>query len=112
MRLKHNLIAGGLATLGASLCCVGPLVLVMLGIGGSWVADLTKLETTRPFFLGLSLYFMYRAWRSLYRQTAPCDTGTACANNTYLRWQKRLFWLSIPPLLLLLTFPWYAALFY
>lgn len=33
---KGSLIAGVLAAIGASVCCVGPLVLLALGIGGSW----------------------------------------------------------------------------
>ncbi len=112
MRFKHNLIAGGIATLSASLCCTGPLVLVMLGISGGWIADLTRLEATRPLFLVLSLYFIYRAWRSLYRQPAHCEPNRVCSNPRYMRWQKGLFWLSTPLLLLLLFFPWYAPFFY
>ncbi|WP_347878635.1 mercuric transporter MerT family protein, partial [Pseudomonas aeruginosa] len=38
---KGSLIAGVLAAIGASVCCVGPLVLLTLGIGGTWVAGLT-----------------------------------------------------------------------
>ena len=30
------LVAGAVAKIGASVCCVGPLVLRMLGIGGAW----------------------------------------------------------------------------
>jgi hypothetical protein len=33
------LIGGVLAAIAASLCCIGPLVLVMLGMGGAWVRD-------------------------------------------------------------------------
>jgi mercuric ion transport protein len=32
---KSSLIASVLAAIGASVCCVGPLVLLALGIGGS-----------------------------------------------------------------------------
>jgi copper chaperone CopZ len=28
-----------LAAIGASVCCVGPLLLLMLGIGGAWIAQ-------------------------------------------------------------------------
>jgi mercuric ion transport protein len=36
---KGSLIAGGLAAVGASVCCVGPLVLLALRIGGTWVGQ-------------------------------------------------------------------------
>ena len=39
-----TLITGGFAGILASACCVGPLVLVSLGLGGAWVSTLTVLE--------------------------------------------------------------------
>ena len=51
---KGSLIAGVLAAIGASVCCVGPLVLLALGIGGSWVGSLTAMEPYRPFLIGLT----------------------------------------------------------
>ena len=42
--VKGSLVAGVLAGIGASVCCVGPLVLLALGIGGAWIGNLTALE--------------------------------------------------------------------
>jgi mercuric ion transport protein len=63
---KGSLIAGVLAAIGASVCCVGPLVLLALGIGGSWVGSLTAMEPYRPFFIGMTLLFLGLAFRKLY----------------------------------------------
>ena len=63
---KDSLIAGVLAAIGASVCCVGPLVLLALGIGGSWVGSLTAMEPYRPFFIGMTLLFLGLAFRELY----------------------------------------------
>lgn len=52
-----TLIAGALAAVGASVCCVAPLVLLALGIGGAWISNLTALEPLRPVFIGLTLLF-------------------------------------------------------
>lgn len=41
--VKGALVVGALAAIGASVCCAGPLVLLMLGIGGAWVVSLTAL---------------------------------------------------------------------
>jgi mercuric ion transport protein len=49
------LFAGGLAAILASTCCLGPLVLVSLGISGAWIANLTVLEPYRPIFIGAAL---------------------------------------------------------
>jgi len=49
------LAAGGVAAILASTCCLGPLILVLLGFSGAWIGNLTVLEPYRPFFLGLAL---------------------------------------------------------
>lgn len=50
MRLtwRGSLIAGALAAIGASVCCVGPLVLLVSGISGTWMGSLTAMEPFRP----------------------------------------------------------------
>ena len=53
-----SLIASVLAAIGASVCCVGPLVLLAMGIGGTWVGSLTAMEPYRPVFIGLTLLFL------------------------------------------------------
>ena len=59
------LITGGLAAILASTCCLGPLVLVMLGISGAWISNLTVLEPYRPFFIGVALVAMFFAFRRI-----------------------------------------------
>ena len=49
---KGSLVAGGVAAILASACCVGPLVLLSVGISGAWIANLTALEPYRPIFIG------------------------------------------------------------
>ena len=48
MNMKPTLWASAFAAVGASLCCVAPLVLVSLGLGGAWLSTLTQLEPYRP----------------------------------------------------------------
>lgn len=111
MSPKQTLLASVLAGIGASLCCVGPLVLLALGVSGAWIATLTRLEPLRPAFLVLTTIFLVLAWRKLYRAPA-CAPGQACAANGAARRQKILFWMIAPALLALIAFPWYAPLFY
>lgn len=106
------LVAGGVAALVASVCCLGPLVLILLGIGGAWVANLTALEPYRPIFVGAALVFLGLAFRKLYLEPAACAPGEACAVPASRRRQRLLFWLVAIPALVLLTFPWYASIFY
>jgi mercuric ion transport protein len=112
MNANKTLLAGALATVGASLCCVAPLVLVTLGIGGAWVATLTKLEPVRPFFVLLALGLIVLAWRKLYRTTDICEPGMPCTDPSVRQRQRLVFWWVGIPLLGLLAFPWYAHWFY
>ena len=77
---KSSLIAGALAAIGASVCCVGPLILLGLGIGGAWIVNLTTLEPYRPLFVGLTLLFLGLAFRGLYLVPQICAPGTSCAD--------------------------------
>jgi mercuric ion transport protein len=112
MTPKQTLIAGVLAGIGASLCCVGPLLLLSLGLGGAWVANLTAFEPVRPLFMGLTLLFIGLSFHKLYLTKLACEPGTPCANDDAIRRQRFIFWGVTLPLLVLLAFPWLATLFY
>ena len=112
LNAKGSLVAGVLAGIGASLCCVAPLVLVGLGIGGAWVSTLTALAPYRPIFIGLTLLFLGLGLRKLYWATRECSPDTTCADPRILKRQRMTFWIVAVPLLALLAFPWVVPLFY
>ena len=64
---RGALVAGGLAGLLASTCCLGPLVLITLGVSGAWIGNLTALEPYRPIFIGAALVALFFAWRRIFR---------------------------------------------
>ncbi|MDO9168153.1 MAG: mercuric transporter MerT family protein [Methylobacter sp.] len=100
-----------LAAIGASICCVGPLLLLSLGIGGAWMSALTSMESIRPFFLILSLIFIGFGFRKLYLIPANCKAGEACAAYDVQHRQRLIFWIGSVLIMMLLAFPWYAPLF-
>jgi mercuric ion transport protein len=107
-----SLAAGGLAALLASACCLGPLVLISLGLGGAWVAQLQVLEPARPLFLGVALMALFFAYRRIYRPVAACLPGGACALPPAGRIYKILFGMVTLLVLVAFTFPYFAPLFY
>lgn len=107
-----TLLAGVLAAVGASLCCVGPLVLLALGISGVWTSTLTALEPLRPLFIGLTLLFLGLSFRKLYLMPKSCTAGTPCADLRIIQRQRFVFWIVTALLLALLAAPWVAPLFY
>lgn len=106
---KRTLLAGTLAAIGASACCVGPLVLLALGIGGTWISYLTAMEPYRPVFLVLTLVFLGLAFRKLYLQPVVCDVDGDCATPKTRRNQRIMLWVITVLLLALVTFPWYGV---
>lgn len=112
LNVKGSLVAGVLAAIGASVCCVGPLVLLTLGIGGAWVSSLTALEPVRPFFIAVTLLFVGLAFRRLYLVPQVCEPGTPCADPRTLGRQRLIFWLVSVAVVALLAAPLAAPLFY
>jgi mercuric ion transport protein len=102
---SKQLWAGAIAAIAGSLCCVAPLVLLLLGISGAWIGQLTALEPYRPACIGVTAIFMVLAFRQLYIVPARCAPGEACANPRLQKRQRQLFWLVALGLTALLTFP-------
>ena len=105
-------IAAGLAAIGASVCCIGPLVLIALGISGTWISYLTAFEPYQPLFVAITVTFLFLAFRKLYILPRHCVEGDSCALPTVLRNQRRIFWLVTVLLIALLTFPYYGLMFF
>ncbi len=110
---KSGILAlGGVAAILASTCCLGPLVLIALGFSGAWIGNLTKLEPYRPLFIAGALVALFFAWRRIYRPAEECLPGEVCALPQTKRLYKALFWIVAVLVLIALSFPYIAPLFY
>jgi mercuric ion transport protein len=111
---KVGLLGGVLAAIGASVCCLGPLVLVGIGVGGAWVSNVTALAPYRWIFILAALGFMGFAWNKIYRApaAAQCEPGTLCAVPQTNRLYRAMFWVASALVLLALAFPYLIPLFY
>ncbi len=106
------LMAGGLAALFASACCLGPLVLIMVGVSGAWISHLTALEPYQPLFMGASLAALFFAARSIWRPAVACEPGQVCAIPRVNRTYKLLFGVVMLLLATAMAFPLIAHWFY
>jgi mercuric ion transport protein len=91
---RQRLVAVGgiLGALAASSCCIIPLILFGLGIGGAWIANLTALAPYKPQFvtatagvLGYGFYLVY------WKQRRACADDAICARPI----PSRLFQLAL-----------------
>jgi len=106
------LALGGLAAILASTCCLGPLLLVSLGVSGAWIGDLTALEPYRPFFIGAALLALAFAYRRMFRPLQACKPGEVCALPQVRTTYKLIFWVVAVLVLVALLFPYVLPLFY
>ena len=105
-------MAGGLAAILASTCCLGPLVLLLLGFSGAWIGNLTALEPYRPMFVAAAVVALFFAYRQIFRPAATCAPGEVCAVPQVRTTYKAIFWLVAVLILIAVSFPFVAPLFY
>ena len=69
--------AGGIiGALLASSCCVAPLALLLLGVSGAWIGNLTALEPFKPYFAAVALAFIgVGFWHVYFRAPVACAPG-------------------------------------
>jgi len=106
------LLVGGLAAILASTCCLGPLILVALGLSGAWIANLTLLEPYRPFFIAGALVALFFAGRRIFRPARSCQPDEVCAVPRTRRIYKIIFGIVSALVLVALVYPYVAKLFY
>lgn len=105
------LLGAAIAAVAASVCCVVPLVLVLMGISGAWISTLTALDAWRPWTAGATLVFVAWAFWTLYGPGAGCDAEGACASPAVLARRRRWFWAAVVVIAALLLFPYYIGWF-
>ena len=103
------LLGATAAAIGASVCCVVPLVLVLMGISGAWISNLTALDAWRPWFSAAALVCLGWAFWMLYGPAARCRTDGICVEPALLRRRRRWLWFAAGLIALLLLFPYYIG---
>lgn len=106
-KTKWGLIGAAAAAVGASVCCLGPLLLLALGVGGAWIGNLTAMEKYRPIWVAATLVFLGLAFARTYRKPKAdaCAPGSTCAPNARRR-NKLLLWIVTALVLGLLALPY------
>jgi len=102
-------LAGAVAAaFAASACCLGPLVLAVLGLGGA--ASALALAAYRPYLLALTAVLLAGAFYMTYRRTArACGPGEACERPGANRAGRVLLWVATLVVLLAAAFPYYSV---
>jgi len=105
-----RLLEGGAigAAIAASICCIGPLALALLGLGGG--AILVAMTPYRPLFVGACVLFLGAAFYLAFRRSPAnhCVPGSTCeAPNSRTR-QRLVLWIITALVSLIVAFPLYS----
>lgn len=110
---RQRLIAvGGIfGALAASSCCIVPLILFSLGIGGAWIGNLTALAPYKPIFvagtaglLGYGFYLVY------WKPRRVCADGAACSRPIPSRLVQLALWMATALVIAAFAFDYVAPL--
>lgn len=96
----------------ASSCCVLPLVLISLGVGGTWIGTLAGLKVYQPIFIIVTIAFLGFAFWRIYRSPGAACDDERCATPGSKRVVKTVLWASTGLVLAALTTDLWAPYFY
>lgn len=109
--IKEKAIIGGAVSAGllASLCCIGPLLFVLFGVGAFGAA--AYFEKARPFLMGGSILLLAVAFYWVYfkRQKEACEPGKVCAVKSVSRASRIGLWIASVAVLAFAALPYFAG---
>ena len=109
---RGALVTGAVAAILASICCLGPLLLVALGVSGAWIGALTHWEPYRPLFIAVSFAALVLAARRIFRPVRECRPGEFCAAPRVRHRYQIMFWVVAALVLIALVYPYVLPFFY
>ncbi|MBI3578580.1 MAG: cation transporter [Ignavibacteriales bacterium] len=91
----------------ASLCCIGPLLVALLGVGS--IGAFTFFENYRPYFIGITVVLLGVAFYIVYRKReVPCEDGT-CKIEDAGKWNKLGVWSATFLAVIAIAFPYWGV---
>lgn len=106
---KVSALGSVVAAIAASVCCIGPLVAVLLGTGS--LAAASGLQKWRPVFLGMTFVLLAVAWYLTHRKpkVEAGEEGAACAVKPAAKGSKVVLWIATILAIGLAALPLYAG---
>jgi mercuric ion transport protein len=109
---RQRLIAAGgiLGALAASSCCIVPLLLFSLGIGGAWIGNLTALAPYKPFFIAGTAGLLGYGFYLVYWKPRRACANAACARPIPNRFVQLALWIATVLVIAAFAFDYIAPL--
>lgn len=96
------------AAFAASLCCIAPLLFVLLGVGALGAA--TVFEGARPYLLGAAVLLLaFGFYRAYFRREKACAPDGTCEAKPVNSASRVGLWLASAAVLAFALSPYYAG---
>lgn len=106
---EEKILTGGaiVAAIAASLCCIGPLLFAVLGLGAFGAASV--FETGRPYLLAFAVLALAFGFYRSYFKKESCAPGDACATKPVSQINRVFLWFASAAVLAFALSPYYAG---
>lgn len=108
--LKLFATGGALAALAASTCCVLPLALGALGIGGTFASSLGVFAPYQTAFRIAAIALLGAGFWFVYARRPVVAVGAACAPSRAAGWAEPVLWTGALVLATVLSEPVWGRL--
>jgi len=104
--VKFALAALG-GAIGASACCIGPVVFSLIGAGALGAASV-RLEPYRPWFIAFTVVLVAAGFYGAYRPVRDDACGAGMCTPRSKRPLRILVWMVAAVAAILIAFPYYC----
>ncbi|MPY89478.1 MAG: mercury transporter MerT [Luteitalea sp.] len=105
-----TVVATVVTAIAASACCIGPVLLSLVGAGALGAAA-TRLEPWRPVLLGLTAVLLGAAFVVTYRRSGEACAADGTCTPAATRRVKILLWVITILVIAVAAFPYYVGWF-
>ena len=94
MKSEKFALGGAIAAaIGAGLCCVGPVLFALLGLGAFSAASV--FASLRPYLLAVAALALAFGFYRVYFRREQCAPGEACASKPVSKVNRAALWVAL-----------------
>lgn len=108
---KKLLLTSIFTAIGASLCCITPVLALISGLSGI-ASTFSWIEPARPYLIGITVCILFFAWYQKLKPAEEVDCNCEMEEKQKFIQSKSFLGIVTIFAMLMLTFPYYGELFY
>ena len=100
-------VGGVVTAIVASLCCIGPVVAALIGVGS--IGAFSAFEAYRPYLIGITVAILGLAFYLTYRKREVQCADGSCTVASAGKWNKISVWGATLVAAMAIAFPYFGA---